>query len=135
MLTLIYTVFLERVTMGTICPGNLVTYTCAVDDGILSWQDGNGNPLGTSYLASTSVGSIQSVNGFTFNLTSVVINNLISTATITPATSGIIALRCTNALGGTNSSSVNVRSSELVFLCHGRRSREAYSSSFVRVSP
>ena len=107
--------FLERVPMGTICPGSLVTYTCAVDNGILSWRDGNGNPLGSIYLANTSPGSIQSVNGFTLNLTSVDVNNLISTATIRPATSGMIALRCTNTIGGTNSSSVNVRSSELIF--------------------
>ena len=107
-----FTVSLGREPVGaSICPGDLVTFTCAVDTGILMWQDGDGNTLGSSYFASTSPGTIQTVNGFTFNLTSVSGNNLISTATIRPVTSGMVTLQCTNAEGGTNRSTVAVRSS------------------------
>ena len=95
---------------GSICPGDLVTFTCTVDTGTLIWQDGDGNTFGNIYLASTPPGSssTQTVNGFTFTLISVNGNILVSTATIRPVNSGMITLQCANAGGGTNRSTAVV---------------------------
>ena len=64
-----------------VCPGDTVIFTCSSTSGLLYWSLNSGGGDNRGYLSSSTLGIIQHLGIFTFNLTGKS-PNLTSTATV-----------------------------------------------------